>query len=415
MKRQYLPALRGLFGDWVYYSCLMPMSDVVNRVQFADEIHKSKKLSDMIQRRLSIGRGKEIANYLLNEEQRFFNSLVVALYGGKPSWHGFENFRALQDDIDLEDISNDAKNSLGFLSFTGDEKIFAIDGQHRLAGMREAVKSKSELGTDEVPLIFVAHRETEEGRIRTRKLFTTLNKTARPVGKGEIIALDECDVMAIVTRHLIENHEFFKEDRILFVQSSNMPPTNITEFTTIGNIYDVLTIVFTKIKETKRSHDLKFFRPSDEKLDEYIQFADIFFRGLAEAFPALKEYFTSDKDSKVIEKYRNKNGGNVLFRPVGLQIFTEVISTLTAQKLPLKKAIELAAKLPTELNDNPYVGVIWLASSMRMNPKEKVLARRLLLYMLSRESKPKELQAMYAKQLGVDISDCQLPEKLLSD
>jgi len=52
---------------------------------------------------------------------------------------------------------------------------------------------------------------------------------------------------------------------------------------------------------------------------------------------------------------------------------------------------------------------------MRMNPKEKVLARRLLLYMLSRESKPKELQAMYAKQLGVDISDCQLPEKLLSD
>ncbi|WP_019500935.1 DGQHR domain-containing protein [Pseudanabaena sp. PCC 6802] len=179
MKQYYLPALRGLFGNWVYYTCLIPMSEVVNRAWFADEIYKSQKLSDMIQRELSEDQVKMITTYLQSEEQRFFNSLVVALCGGKPSWHGFENFHPLQDDINIEDIPSYAKGSVGFLSFTGEEKMFAVDGEHRLAGMREAVKSKPELGDDEVPLILVAHRETEDGRRRTRNLVQTLRKTIR--------------------------------------------------------------------------------------------------------------------------------------------------------------------------------------------------------------------------------------------
>jgi DNA sulfur modification protein DndB len=71
--------------------------------------------------------------------------------------------------------------------------MFAIDGQHRLAGMKEAVVSQPALGADEVSLVLVAHQTSKSGLERTRRLFTTLNKTARPVGKGEIIALDEND------------------------------------------------------------------------------------------------------------------------------------------------------------------------------------------------------------------------------
>ena len=50
---------------------------------------------------------------------------------------------------------------------------------------------------DEVSVIFVAHEATSQGLERTRRLFTTLNKTDRPVSKGDIIALDEDDVVAI--------------------------------------------------------------------------------------------------------------------------------------------------------------------------------------------------------------------------
>ena len=59
-----LPALRGIMGDWVYYSCLMDLSELSSRVRFAQEVHKNTALSDMIQRQLSTGRGAIIAEYL---------------------------------------------------------------------------------------------------------------------------------------------------------------------------------------------------------------------------------------------------------------------------------------------------------------------------------------------------------------
>ena len=414
MNRYYLPALRGLFGDWVYYSCIMPMSEVIQRISYAKDIHKSEKLSTMIQRELKKGRATEISDYLKLEEQRFFNSLVVALYGGDPSWHGFENFKALDDDINLADIPSDAENSLGFLSFSGTENIFALDGQHRLSGMKEALKTSSEeLGEDEVPLIIVAHRKTSEGEERTRRLFTTLNKTATPVGKGEIIALDENDVMAIVTRHLIENHEYFRDNRIRFVQTNNLPANNVTEFTTIGNIYDVLTIIFAKVKEQCKPVELKYFRPNDEKLEEYIAFADRFFRDLANVFPALKEYFHSNLDFQVIEQNRHQDGGHILFRPVGLLIIAEVIAVLVSQKIELRDALVQVGKLPVEISENPYSDVIWLSNTKKMNPKKRVLCRRLLLHMLGKERKTSDLRAKYAAQLGVEPDECQLPERIL--
>ena len=227
-QRQYYPSLRGQFGDWIYYSCLMSMSEVTKRLSFADEVHKSEKLSEWIQRRLKEGRGQEISAYLQREPQRFFNSLVVAIYGGDPAWHGFSDFRPLTSDIDLADISDEVEDSVGFISFTGEERMFAIDGQHRLAGMKDAVKSSSNVLTDEVALLVVAHQNTKAGRERTRRLFTTLNKTAKPVGKGDIIALDENDVMAIVTRYLVENEPRLSDKRIKFSQTDNIayePPS----------------------------------------------------------------------------------------------------------------------------------------------------------------------------------------------
>jgi DNA sulfur modification protein DndB len=47
MKRHFLPALRGLFGDWAYYSCLISLKELATRVKFADQIHQSKALSDL--------------------------------------------------------------------------------------------------------------------------------------------------------------------------------------------------------------------------------------------------------------------------------------------------------------------------------------------------------------------------------
>ena len=63
-KEIVLPALRGIMGDWVYYSCLMSIDEIAMRVSYADEIHNNKKLSDMIQRRLKAVRSEQISEYI---------------------------------------------------------------------------------------------------------------------------------------------------------------------------------------------------------------------------------------------------------------------------------------------------------------------------------------------------------------
>lgn len=50
MNKLYLPSLRGVIGDWVYYPTLMKLKDIAERINIADEIYKSKTLSDMVQR-----------------------------------------------------------------------------------------------------------------------------------------------------------------------------------------------------------------------------------------------------------------------------------------------------------------------------------------------------------------------------
>ena len=409
-SRRYYPALRGLFGDWVYYSCLMSMEEVSARLSYAEDIHKSKKLSGMIQRKLKEGRSKAIAAYLLIEKQRFFNSLVVAIYGGDPAWHGFSNFRPQVEDISLADVPTEAEDSVGFLSFSGHESIFAIDGQHRHAGMKEALRTDPDLGKDEVSLVLVAHQNTPAGQERTRRLFTTLNKTAVAVGKGEIIALDENDVMAIVTRYLVESSAEFNETRIRFSQSESLPK-DAKELTTIGNLYDIMKVIFSKLGFSEKPAELRFIRPNDEDLAKYISLAEECFRGLAKAFPPLGDYFAASDASApaIVKKHRHRNGGHVLFRPIGLRLIAEVVVEIVkGGKTTLKKALANAKKLPVELSETPYKGVIWLPNG-RMNPGGRAVCRRLLLHMLGHEKKPKDLLARYARMLGRDPVSVRLP------
>ena len=113
-----LPALRGVMGDWVYYTCLMNLGELSSRVHYAAEVHKHKALSDMIQRHLKMNRGAEIAEYLRHQPERFFNSLVVAIYGGQPNWHALSDLRSKSKDNDLKNLTEDTVSSVGFLTLT---------------------------------------------------------------------------------------------------------------------------------------------------------------------------------------------------------------------------------------------------------------------------------------------------------
>ncbi|MGQ3050902.1 MAG: DGQHR domain-containing protein [Roseateles sp.] len=404
-----LPALRGNFGDWTYYSAVVPLPELAARVAFANEIHTNVELSKLIQRSLKGDRATDIAEYLSTQPERFFNSLVIALYGGAPEWVP----------LDIRGVTPGGANlglraeSLGVLNLSGAEKLFAVDGQHRLAGMKRFVEDQDErpdeleqptAESDLVSVLFIAHRTD---RIeRTRRLFTTLNKTAIPVSKMERIALDENDVSAIIARRLVEENEWFSVPRIAMRHTNNLGKEEGVALTTIGNLYDILKSLFLDSSGLKKK-DLEYDRPSDGQLDVYYKQATKHFEAFASVEPALRDYFKATNPREVCQLHRTDTGGSVYFRPMGLAIMTEVAIRLKKEKGP--DGIQWMKALPRRLDQAPFDGTIW-SHRNTIDPKHRVLCRDLLLHMCDVPvGSSADLKAKYSEVLG---STSQLPRKV---
>lgn len=407
-----MPALRGTFGDWTYYSCLMPLRDLATRVSYADDIHESKALSELIQRTLEGTRADHIAAYL-NTPERFFNALVLATYGGNPEWYEVGNFKSsTQADI-LAEVAEEAMDALGFLRLGAKAKIFAVDGQHRLAGIRAAIASGSEAENDVVSVILVGHKTTKTGLQRTRRLFTTLNKTAVPVRKKDIIALDEDDVMAIIARRLVESNDDFRDPRIAVIGSPNIPVGNKTCLTTITNLYDVLKVLFLHKSGKRSDRNLRFNRPSDDRLKDYYLFATGFFEALGKAFPPVRGVMKNQDPEAVTSVQRGAHGGHLLFRPIGLELFAKLATSLAkARAIEVDQAVALLKGLPVDLAKAPYAGVIWDTGRSTIKTTGKSLALDLLRHMVGLGTRA-DLLAEYRRTLGSPNDQAiQLPAPL---
>ncbi|PZO20995.1 MAG: hypothetical protein DCF26_01570 [Burkholderiales bacterium] len=398
-----LPALRGRFGDWTYYSTVIPVPELAERVSFGNELHNNKELSAWIQRSLKEGRADDISDYLKKEPERFFNSLVIALYGGTPEWVPL----AVQAGREGRPQLSSASESLGVLELSGSEQLFAVDGQHRLAGMKRLMESppKQVPGdaptamSDLVSVLVIAHRV--EKKERTRRLFTTLNKTAIPVSKMERIALDENDAMAITARRMVEDHPWFRSPRIALHHTNNLGRDEGIALTTIGNLYDVLRELFLEHSGSKRKN-LEYNRPSDVELDKYYKWATKYFERLSVVEPALAEYFKASELEEVCQRNRTAEGGSVYFRPMGLALMTDVAMRLKAEKEG--NWWEWLALLPRRLDQAPFAGTIW-SHRNTMDPKHRVLCRDLLLYMCAAKSPPPaELRAKWSDVKGEQVN-----------
>lgn len=318
-KRLVLPCLRGRMGSWDTYSCMMRLSDASELIGFAQELHQIDKLSDKIQRELNEGRAEEIASYLLNNEDRFFNSLVVAVYDGDPNWHEIGNLQPQTHEASLLEFPEYAETCIGFLSITKEEKFFALDGQHRLAGIKSAINQNEDIAEELINVIIVAHDNSPEGKVRSRRLFTTLNKKAKLVSKDTIIALDEDDISACITRKLIESESFifFNEDNVSF---SSGPVRDKTSITSIVNIYDnVQKLVSYKLNVS--IPELERYRYRDhESVFEFVR--DVFLC----TFTLCRELTSVALNHKVASEFRpSKAGGHLLFRPIGWDVYMDTL------------------------------------------------------------------------------------------
>ena len=369
--------------DWLYYICLMKIQDIASHISIASEIYTSKLLQDLLQRQLT-DRSKDIKNYLLSQSQRLFNALVVGTYGGNPDWY---ELAIRTDGSGLEPLPEYIEGTLGILKLDGSERLWAIDGQHRVAGIKLAIEEEPKIGNEEVCVIFVAgvtsqHRgDNPVGYERTRRLFTTLNRYAKPVSKKDIIALDEDNIVAIVTRQLVEEYDLFHK-KISIGRAKSFPIADKQNLTTIEVLYDTLDIHLRDGGGSRSWKRFKAIRPSDDVIARFYKRATELWDTMIQHFPPLQELRESKPIEEISGRYRHAQGGHLLFRPIGLLIIVQVLRYLTESGMQLAEAIRVVGQVPMEVSAPPWAGLLWDTVNKRMitTQENRKVAERLLFY-----------------------------------
>lgn len=217
-----IPALRSELGGRTYYTTTLTFQQISENVSsIDDELHKSESLKDLIQRSIT-SNYLSIKEYILNQNERFFNSLILAVYDDYPIWSEVE--------LKYDDHST---YQVGLLDFPAQHKIFPVDGQHRVEGIKAALRENPKLKDEKIAAIFIGHKNDDLGKQSTRRLFTTLNRYAKPVSFDDTIALDEDDTVAIITRELLEEHKLFAGKRIIYAKQKAIPSGNFNAITSI--------------------------------------------------------------------------------------------------------------------------------------------------------------------------------------
>ena len=405
-------------GDWIYYVTLLPFAEISLRIKKTEEIHSSKLLRNMIQRALT-PRSKNIAQYLASQPQRFFNAIVVGVYDGQPEWNQLSVQKS--ELFDPTALSTRVAESLGILSLRGDEKLFAIDGQHRVEGIKEFSQGVGGAGLrqleDEVCAIFVSHRNDLDGMQRTRRLFATLNRYAKPVSLTEIIALDEDDVVAVTCRDLLERHSLFKNGRVSLAKGKAISVNDRKSFTSLPSLYQTMD---TYLEEGSRSSwsAFKTVRPSpEETVSKFVEKAHDFWTRLVVAIPELKLVERLDPAENLPERFRGPNGGDLLFRAIAPPMIARCLRK--AAKFGMKEDlfIKRLAKMPRSLNEVPWKGVLWDGSNMTIGEKNQKVAEDLILWMVNCDPKETKIRgAELKKRLALlqnkEEDDFELPAKL---
>ena len=415
------PALQAQMGDAYYYITTLTFEEVAKRVRPSSELVEpsATDMNRWIQRRVMPRRARQIAAYLIDQKQHFFPGIVVGVYLGEPTWY----------DINIEEhpilgnpgIDPKSRDSLGLLELDGTEKLYAIDGQHRIAGIAEALKQlKSENRNDEfdqlanenISIAFIAADIDRHGELeRVRRLFTTLNKQAKRISEPEIVAFDEDDPAAIITRWIAIRYEGLKasgtgqkasdHNLLQLGRQHEIGPSNRRSVTTIVTLYRTIKSIFqSDLRAIER--ESKGNRPKEETLEQLYEKAVNILELVRQHDSALHEVLGSDPIEERAAKYRTRSGGHILFRPVGLQAYAGALGILRTRGVDNERAITSLCQIPTEISQSPWVQVLWNPISHSMITANKPVAEALYLHMVGHRPRTVryDLRKRYMELLG---------------
>ena len=371
-------------GTWDYYMIKMKMTDLVKEVDFASRLYDSKTLDDAIQRTLNEGRVKnEIVNYLAKREDRFFSSLVVAALGGNPT---FSPVRITDDERFAVLRAGNVDEAFGVLTFDGGQRYYALDGQHRLKSIKTLIEGGSSddvpppppgFSDEEVSVIMLVRDEADDEEfLRSyRRLFSSLNRYAKPTDQDTNIIMDEDDWVAILTRRLLTEHDFFLwkghalESPKLKTKGKNLRSGD-SFFTTLQTLYAMNeTLLMTPQRDKQRygTKPFKFFNPGEPLLDAMFDELVTYWDAMLEEIPLLHQSPSNMRSHDADEDETGELSDSVLFWPIGQELFAKVVRSRLNRFLPdcdkpllaeVRECVRVFSQVNWSLHEPPWRGLL---------------------------------------------------------
>ena len=378
------PALKARMGNWTYYIVKMRMKDIVKEVGFASEIYSNKTLDDAIQRSLNESRvKKEIVQYLAKRDDRFFAAIVVAALGGNPTYMPVE----ITDDPRFALLRPAGiDDAFGVLTFDGGQQYFALDGQHRLKAIK-TLTEQTETDVPEIPegfldeevsVIMIVRQEARDAEFMTsyRRIFSSLNRYAKPTDRDTNIIMDEDDAVAILTRRLIIEHDFFvwqgKPDTspLLKTQGKNLRSGD-TYFTTLQTLYSMNESLLSTAERDHigftRSKEYRQFRPPEEELDVMFNELMVYWNAILQEMAVLHNEPAKMREHDADLANTDGLADNLLFWPIGQELFADVTRILLNRRLPnpsapnepdVRSCINVLSEIDWDLRRPPWAGLL---------------------------------------------------------
>lgn len=354
-NKTLIPALKAKVGDWNYYICVMKYAQVAKECSFAYELGGNPELNELLQRGIS-DRTQGIVDYLIKSEHRFLGSLIVAAWGGHP------NYIPVKMD-ESDDLIKGLDSGFGVLTFDGSQQYFALDGQHRLRAIKDAIKRKPELGNEEISVILVSHFNTPDGQERTRRLFSNINKNAKSTTSTENIVLDEDDGYAVINRRLINEHPVLSNDGLVSIYrrqnsdgglsiSTSVSNSDRKAITSIKQLYEMVKAL--SVGTGIDGHNINI-RPTDDELEQ--SYNEISER-VTKLFESCGDVISLSRrdDIRIFRKNKADSGKEHAFlKGVIQRVVTDVISQLVREeRLDWSQAFNKLSNLDWNVKASPW-------------------------------------------------------------
>lgn len=381
-NKTLMPVFKRSVSDWNYYICTMQYAEIARQVGFAYELGGNTELGQLVQRGLT-DRTKDITEYLLKSQHHFLGGLVVAVWGGEP------HYTPLTME-DPEGMLVGLDQGFGVLTFDGTQQYFALDGQHRLRAIKDAIKKKPELGKDDICVLIVTHYDSKDGRTRTRRLFSNINRNAIKTGPAEDIALDEDDGYAILTRRLLEDHDFLRiEGRVRVIVTADdsggvrlaggsVNKTDSRALTTLTVLYDMLRFLSSGLPSALQN---KAIRPSDDVLENACALLSSRIDDLLKNCGDIRNKLEAAVSARDVRAPKDNEGnGHPFMRPVVQKAVARVANQILEQgALSWPEIMQRLSELTWKMSAAPWTAVFSVDGGKMLTGKDNTVLLDALL------------------------------------